>query len=432
VVRDNGLAVLVRTRALDVDAWRAVIGDGELERLQRDARAGAPGGLSWVPDLVSVVADDLVVAGRDLHEVVVGASRADGRWRATIASREVEGHFEWRDAKPGERIGTLVARFARLVLPRSRESEVESALSASPASLPALDVVADELVLGTLPMGRLELAARNGGTAEQPVWTLDRLVLAQPSARLEARGAWSFAGVPRDPRAVPVATPADRDARTTSLDFELDVRDAGRLLETMGLKDTVHGGTGSLAGSIRWHGSPIGLDYGSLDGRMNLSMGRGEFLKVDPGAAKLIGVLNMQSLPKRLSGDFRDLFAEGFAFDSIAGSVRVDDGVARTTDLTIRGLQAHVGIRGEADLHHETQRLAVEVVPQLNAGLASLAVGAMINPLVGLGSFAAQYVLQKPLQQVLAYEVDVTGSWTDPTVSERSRRPLQVQPPPRP
>jgi len=433
VLRDGGLAVLVRTRALDVDAWRAVLGDGELERLERQAKAGGPDGMSLVPDLVSVVADDLRIAGRDLHEVVVGASRVDGRWRANMASREIEGHFEWRAARPGERIGTLTARFARLVLPRSRIGEVESVLSASPGQLPGLDIAADELVLGTLPMGRLALTATNGGSAAQPVWKLDRLVITNPSARLEAHGQWSFAGIPRPRPGAPTASigadpagaaPEGGDARSTALEFELEVLDAGRLLAGLGLKDTVNGGSGSLGGSVHWQGSPVAIDFGSLDGQVTLEMGKGEFLKVDPGAAKLIGVLNMQSLPKRLSGDFRDLFSEGFAFDTIDGRVRIDNGVAYSEAFRIRGLQAQVRIRGEADLQRETQQLNVEVVPELNAGLASIAFGAMVNPLIGLGSFAAQYVLRKPLQEALAYDVDVTGSWTDPTVSERNRRRL--------
>jgi uncharacterized protein YhdP len=290
-------------------------------------------------------------------------------------------------------------------------------------------------------MGRLTLSATNGGTAEQPEWRLDRLVVANPAARLEARGAWSFVGASRPrPAAVvaaaggaPAAGPAaGADPRSTRLDFELEVRDAGQLLDRMGLRGTVNGGAGTLAGAVRWGGSPIGIDYPSLDGELSLALGKGEFLKVDPGVAKLISVLNMQSLPKRLAGDFRDLFAEGFAFDSIGGKVRIDDGIARTEDLRMRGLQAQVTIRGEADLQHETQRLNVEVVPELNAGLASLAVGAMVNPLLGLGSFAAQYVLRKPLQEVLAYDVDVTGSWSDPTVSERNRRLVQRSAPPSP
>jgi uncharacterized protein (TIGR02099 family) len=419
-LRESGLSVLLRTRSIDFDAWRAVLSDGDIDRIERSAMAGAAPGITLVPDLVSVVADDVRIGGRDLHEVVFGASRVAGRWRANIASREVQGHFDWLDARPGEQIGTLVARFNRLELPRSRESEVESALSASPARLPALDVAAEDLVLGGVSVGALTLAATNGGSPSRPVWTLDRLVVVNPAARLEARGRWSFPGA--GATAPPGGARAGVDPRSTALDFRLEIGDAGALLARFGQHGVVRGGSGVLGGEIQWQGSPLALDHPSLDGKLKLELGAGEFLKVDPGIAKLIGVLNMQSLPKRLAGDFRDLFAEGFVFDSVAGAVRIDDGIARTDELLIRGVQAQVRIRGEADIQRETQRLQVEVVPEFNAGLASLALGAMVNPVIGLGSFAAQYVLRKPLQDVLAYEVDVTGSWSDPAVSERSRR----------
>jgi uncharacterized protein (TIGR02099 family) len=419
-LRESGLSVLLRTPSIDFDAWRAVLSDGDIDRIERSAAAGAAPGITLLPDLVSVVADDVRIGGRDLHEVVFGASRVAGRWRANIASREVQGHFDWLDARPGEQIGTLVARFNRLELPRSREVEVESALSTSPTRLPALDVAAEELVLGGVSVGALTLAATNGGSPARPVWTLDRLVVANPAARLEASGRWSF---PAAGAAAPPGAPrAGGDPRSTELDFKLEVRDAGALLARFGQRGAMRGGSGSLGGAIHWHGSPLALDHPSLDGKIRLELGAGEFLKIDPGIAKLIGVLNMQSLPKRLAGDFRDLFAEGFVFDTVSGDVRIDNGIARTDELLIRGVQAQVRIRGEADIQRETQRLQVEVVPEFNAGLASLAFGAMVNPVIGLGSFAAQYVLRKPLQEVLAYEVDVTGSWSDPAVSERNRR----------
>jgi uncharacterized protein (TIGR02099 family) len=430
-LRERGLSVIVRARALDLDAWRDVLADVDLDRMQREAGDGLGAGVSLMPELVSVVADDLRVAGRDLHEVVLGASRLDGRWRANVASREVQGQFEWHDARPGERIGSVVARFDRLVLPRSRVGEVESALSAAPGRLPALDVTVSELVLGSVPMGRLTLSATNGGTDTRPVWTLRKLALENPAATLQATGSWAFpaSGPPAGGRPAIDATGSPLDPRRTALDFTLAVRDGGALLARLGVPDALRGGSGTLAGNVHWHGSPVAIDYASLDGQVRLDLGKGAFLKADPGAAKLIGVLNMQALPKRLAGDFRDLFGEGFAFDSLAGDVRLEDGIARTDGLRMRGLQAQVRIRGEADLHRETQRLQVEVVPELNAGLASVAVGAIVNPVFGLGSLAAQYVLARPLQDALAYEVDVTGSWSDPAVSERHRRAVPASPP---
>ena len=41
----------------------------------------------------------------------------------------------------------------------------------------------------------------------------------------------------------------------------------------------------------------------------------GQFLEDRPGIGKLVGVLSLQSLPRRLTLDFRDVFSEGFAFD---------------------------------------------------------------------------------------------------------------------
>jgi uncharacterized protein YhdP len=422
VLRDAGLSVLVRTPELDFDAWRALLTDGELERMQRDAGDAVVPGMALVPDLVSVVADDLRIGGRELHEVVLGASRGEGRWSANIAAREIVGHFNWLDARPGERIGTLTARFDRLELTRSREGELESVLSGAPEQLPALEVSVEELVLGRVPVGRMTLSAANEGTVEQPVWRLHQLRIDNPQARLDADGSWSF----RSPGAQGSSAAQEarqEPARTTSLNLELSVRDAGGLLERVGIRDALQGGQGRLDGSVNWHGSPLAIDLPTLEGDLRLDLADGAFLRIDPGPARLIAVLNLQSLQRLLSGDLSRVFGQGFAFDAIGGDIRIASGIARTDALQMSGPQAQVSLSGMADLKRETQDLRVHVTPELDAGLASIAVGAMINPIVGIGSLAAQYVLRKPLQDALGFDVEITGSWSDPMVSERTRRP---------
>src|SRR3989442_8224829 len=133
-----------------------------------------------------------------------------------------------------------------------------------------------------------------------------------------------------------------------------------------------------------------------MAGQVNVSIDAGQFLKVQPGAARLLSVLSLQSLPRRLSLDFRDLFQEGFAFDNITGDVTIAQGVAKTNNLRMRGVQALVLMEGDADIAHETQDLRVVVVPEINAGTAALAY-AVINPAFGLGAFLAQALLKKPL-----------------------------------
>jgi uncharacterized protein YhdP len=135
----------------------------------------------------------------------------------------------------------------------------------------------------------------------------------------------------------------------------------------------------------------------------------------------LLSVLSLQSLPRRLALDFRDLFQEGFAFDNITGDVTIREGVATTNNLRMRGVQAAVLMEGSADVERETQDLRVVVVPEINAGTASLAYAA-INPAIGLGTFLAQVFLRKPLTQAGTREFHVTGPWSDPKVERVDRK----------
>ena len=160
-----------------------------------------------------------------------------------------------------------------------------------------------------------------------------------------------------------------------------------------------------------------------MTGQMKVAIESGQFLKAEPGAARLLSVLSLQSLPRRLSLDFRDLFAEGFAFDNVDGDVKIGQGMAATNNLRMRGAAAVVLMEGSADLERETEDLRVVVVPEINAGTASLAV-AVINPAIGLGTFLAQYFLRKPLMAASTREFRVTGPWDDPKVERVERSSL--------
>jgi len=427
VLRDTGLSVLVRGSDLDLDVWRNLLSDSELDRMRKSGGDRLVSGMSIVPEFVSVVVDDLRIGGQRLHDVVFGASRQAERWQANIAAREVEGHLNWIDAVAGQRTGTIEGQLDRLILPRSRESDLESALSVTSSMLPGLKLDVNRLVLGEVELGRVGLEATNRGTAARPVWDIDRLTLDNSDSRVTGHGTWvmnpAALSPPSSASLSTLSVMPDDASRGTTLDFSIDIVDAGKLLTRVGIKDAIKGGSGTFGGKVQWRGSPFDIDVQTLSGDLQLSLGEGAFLRVDPGVAKLIGVLSLSALPKRLTGDFRDVFGEGFAFDTIRGSMAIDKGIARTDDLTMHGTQANVTLRGEADLNRETQRLRVEVVPEFNAGLASVAVGAMINPVIGLGTLAAQYVLRGPLQQALAVDVDINGSWADPEVRERSRHP---------
>ena len=260
-------------------------------------------------------------------------------------------------------------------------------------------------------LGRLEIEASNRAYAEGRdvlrEWRLSKFNLVTPEAQLTATGQWAL-GSPG------VA------GRRAVMDFKLALADSGQYLERLGMGRVVRGGKGQITGQLAWQGSPLTLDYASLSGQAHVEVEAGQFLKADPGAARLLGVLSLQSLPRRLALDFRDVFDEGFPFDSVAGDLNISQGVARTNNLRMRGVQAAVLMEGQADLARETQDLRVVVVPEINAGTASLAY-AIINPAVGLGTFLAQMFLRRPFIKAGTREFHVTGPWADPKVDRVER-----------
>jgi uncharacterized protein YhdP len=336
-----------------------------------------------------------------------------------VQARELTGRIEYDGAEDGG-AGRLHARLARLRMPDAAAGDASSPSAEPPKRLPALDLVIDDFEVEGKKLGRLQVQAVNRATTpsgqpptDEPLreWQLSHLALDTPEARLSASGRWSDgSGTGTRPR--------------TALDFRLDIHDAGALLARFGMADVLRRGQGHIEGHLGWAGSPLSPHYPSMAGQLHLDVGAGQFLKADPGIAKLLGVLSLQALPRRLSLDFRDVFSSGFAFDTIRGDARVARGVASTDNLQMKGVNAAVLMDGSADLDHETQNLRVLVVPEIDAGTAALAVAA-INPAVGLGAFLAQLVLKGPLAQAATREFQITGRWDTPEIT-----PVQASPGP--
>jgi uncharacterized protein (TIGR02099 family) len=395
---------------VNADAWLA---------LKPEATAGngaaAASPADYLPRTLQLSAQDLTLGGRRLTRVKLGMARYAGNaeegWRAKVVADQVQGDIDFREPRGPASAGRVHARLARLALPKSEVETVENLLERAPANVPALDIQVEDFELGGKKLGRLVVEAVNrgvGGAESAREWRLNQLSLQTPEGRLSATGQWGYVtGAPQ--------------RRRMEMDFKLAIADGGKLLERLGFGRVVRGGEGSLAGHVGWAGSPLDFDIPTMDGQMTLALDAGQFLKAEPGVGRLLGVLSLQSLPRRLALDFRDVFDEGFAFDNVTGDIRLERGIARTNNLRLRGVQAVVLMEGSADIHRETQDLRVLVVPEINAGTASLAYAA-IHPLVGLGTFLGQWLLRGPLAEATTREFRISGGWDDPKVVQIERK----------
>jgi uncharacterized protein (TIGR02099 family) len=412
---EDGLVANVSLQALNIDAWRMAVAGitGNEDEARKAQKSAEPDPTSLgidqyiEPQVLAARAKELYVMGKKLDNVIVGASNQNGNWQANIDSEQASGYVSWEESRSGRGLGKVTARLASLTIPQSAASDVSELLegkASSTAQIPALDIVAENFQLFGKNLGQLELAAHNASGAEGREWRIRKLSLINPDASFKAAGKW---GVGTN--------------NLTNLTYALDIADAGKLLNRFGFVNVLRGGKGRMDGDISWKGMPFAIDIPSMNGRMHLDMAAGQFLKVDPGAAKLLGVFSLQSLPRRLALDFRDVFSEGFAFDSVVGTGKIAQGILTTDNFKMRSLNAVVLMDGDIDIAKEAQELHVVIIPEINAGAASVVYGLVVNPVIGLGSFLAQLFLRDPLMRALTMEYQISGSWKDPEINKIPR-----------
>ena len=356
---------------------------------------------------IDLQAETLLAFGRRFRDIHTQVRTQPGGWRIEIDSADIAGSGTWQPAKSGDS-GKLTARLRRLSLP----SEPAAPAGSTPVAhntrreLPALDIVADSYVSRGRDLGRLELAARPEGAD----WRVDTLALRNPEGDITGTGRWRVQG----------------NVQRTDLDVKLEVRDAGQFLARHGVPEGVKGGSGALSGQFNWIGGPHDFDYPTLNGKFSIEIGRGQFTRVDPGIGKLLGILNLDALARRLRLDFRDVTAQGYAFDELSGDVMVKNGVMTSNNLRIAGPAAKVNIDGEADIARETQRLRIHVQPALSGGLAAAAAAATVNPIIGAGVLLGSTILKDPMGKMFAGDYEVTGTWVNPKVEPMAKGRAQA------
>lgn len=344
--------------------------------------------------------------GNTVHQLNVRGSGRNGLISTRLSSRELNGDLIWQPQDEGR----LLIRLKNAMLGEGAEENTQPKAApettaedkTAKLSLPTLDLAIDKLSWKGRQLGKFEMLMNS----TEGVVVLESLRLTNPDGVFSASGRWSTA------------------PERTYLNAKIAIANAGRILARSGYPESLRDGSGTLECDLVWNGAPDEFNYASLNGTLRLKTGKGRFLQINPGAAKLLGVLSLQSLPKRISLDFTDVFSPGFEFDSIAGDAVIENGLLKTTDFKMTGAAAKITLNGQVDLERETQKLQVRVMPTIgdNVSLLSFAAG----PAVGVSVLLANKLLRDPLDKLVSFDYNVSGSWADPKVE----RPGKLKPPP--
>jgi uncharacterized protein YhdP len=400
---ERGLLVVAKLDKFDLDFWRGLLPLSANGAASTGTPANGNAAVPALPPMTfRVKADEATAYGYQFANLAVNATKDGDNWGAQLSSRDVNGSLSWR----GQGGGRLVARLKQLSMTASTTATSGGAGDQLNELLPGLDIEVEQFNLRGKDFGKVKVNADN----RDGQWDA-KLEIDNPDGNLTGSGTWR-----RRPR-----------APDTQLQFKLIAKSIDKLLTRLGYPDAVRRGTATMEGTVAWNATPFSIDFPSLSGNLKFEARGGQFNKLEPGAGRLLGILSLQSLPRRLTLDFRDVFSDGFAFDSIAGTAKMTHGVAATQDLKIFGPSAKILMTGQANLVAETQDLRVRVQPAVGE---SLAVGAMLaNPAAGAIAWLAQKILRDPLDQAFSFEYSVTGPWADPKVEKISAPRVQAPAP---
>lgn len=366
----------------DVDQWQTLIGDTAGDTKGEESKVNISG--------ANLSIGTLDIFGRRINELKLNAKTITDGWQMNLQSREINGDASWLRSGNGK----IIARLKSLIVPSAAPAKISDADTAvkKDQKYPALDIVAEEFEAKQKKLGRLELQA----SEQSDNWRIEKLRISNPDSILLAEGEWL--NWKRNPN--------------TRMNINWTISDVGKTLERFGYPNTVKGGNADFIGQLNWPGSPHEFDVLGLNGNFKVDARNGQILQIQPGVGRLFSVLSLQNLPRRLTFDFRDVFSRGFIFDKIGANVKIDRGVMRSNDFILEGPTARVEMKGETDLHKETQHLFVKVTPFISDSLSLAALAG--GPAVAAAAYLAQKLLKDPLNKLAVDRYEIVGTWDNP------------------
>lgn len=405
---DAGLYLRGRLETLDLAAWQALkpyaqAPDPQAQRLFRGAQ---------------LQVGRFIGFGQTLDNLALQLARDQGNWLLDLDSARLKG----RVAVPDAEKAPIAVKLSLLRLPAAapkpaagsaaalaaQEVEAPDPLAGfDPRSIPPLDIRIDRLLQGDSLLGSWSLKVRPSANGI----ALSELDLGLKGLQLTGSAGWE-------------GTPG-----TSSSWYQgrLQGGDLAEVLKAWDFAPSVNSERFRLDMAGRWPGSPAWFSLKRFSGTLDASLRNGQFVEVQgSGAAlRLFGVLNFNTIGRRLRLDFSDLLDKGLSYDRVKGVLAGTDGVFVTREpLTLTGPSSNLELNGRLDMVQDRIDASLQVALPLsnNLPLAALIVGA---PAIGGALFVVDKLLGDRVARFASVQYKVTGPLSDPQLN--FDRPFEQQ-----
>lgn len=322
------------------------------------------------------------------------STRTQNLWRVTMDSSILKGKARFNQDLSYDYPITLdieLLDLAAYLSQSEEEKHSDSRLEISPNYFPDIQLQARKVVWKDLQVNDASLETRRTKLGMD----ISHFEMHGPALSILGKGSWQRSWLHN---------------HVSSLEMNISSNNFGKFLTEVGLTKGVKSASGEASINWQWYAEPYKFDWRILHGDMQLDFEDGHLLDINPGAGRVLGLLNFETL---LSLDFGNQVSEGFAFDSIEGNFTFANGNAYTTNLAIDSKVAEISMNGRIGLSTEDYDQIVTVVPGVGSTLTVL--GAVAGgPTLAATVMFVQKILG--INRIAEYKYSIRGSWEKPEV----------------
>jgi len=360
---------------------------------------------SGMPDVrFNLAIERTEVAGRNMgHVRAEGESQSRNGWRIGVNGNRVEGEF----ILPGDAGAPIGVELTNLDIPEPSDSidadDLPRPDGGGAASWPRADVSVADLRFEGRDFRNVRLLVRPGA---------ERMTIRDMSfsmADLDLTGDLSWQ---------PGQTPG-----TSEFSGTLSGGSLKGLESLLGQPVPIRNSKTRVRVDFAWPGGPADLNLASLEAEIGFRFENGTIEEGSDASRvfRVFGLLNTDTIWRRLQLDFSDVYESGIPFDYMEGDALIHEGrLIFDPKVDIQAPSGGFRMSGEADLIEETLDMRLVVVLPITQNLPLAAVLFGFAPPVGGALFVIDQVFGGLLSRVTSATYSVGGNWNDPDVSLRN------------
>ena len=273
------------------------------------------------------------------------------------------------------------------------------------ANIPPITFHCDSCIIDNLNLGEVDAKIKR---LDQETIVLNDFLAKRGKSSLTLSGQWRHNQQESESSLIADLLIEDIETEFQALDYDSIIKDSGANINL----------------DLNWQGGFHNFDIEQLNGNVSGRLDDGYLADIND-KARVFSVLSLQSLVRKLTLDFRDIFSDGMFYSSIQGDYQLQKGVVTTNNTEMKGTAGDLFMKGHTNLISGDLHYDLSYKPNLTSSLPVLAwIASSANPVFFAAGVAIDQVIKS--QVVSEFLFELSGTIANPIFEEVERKSKKI------